>query len=358
MSKVQKSKKYNILIDEILSYIKKNNLKRGDKLPTVLEIIDKWSFSYSTVNRTLLELEKHGIIDKQKGKGLFVKNTEIPKQVKQVALVIPDSYTENKIFMNLLNGVRNELENAGIGMLVSITDLNHQKEKETIEMLISKNVDGLIIFMESNYRNDYNHITDLKDKDFPFILIDRYIPELETDYVIVNNKDIMVRICSYLKYNRNCDSIFYVIAGDDPKGVTSTEEKLEGFAIANKLLFGKDDKMVISLNELVSNYSELLKSYDNIGLCFNYDELVTEFLNILSEQGKEMPENIHLFGYNNVYDEPAFPSVEQFNTEVGRKAAEILINKINNIENKEIIKYRIEPKLVIPNNKGGFHLEA
>lgn len=356
--KQQNKKKYEALRDELISYIKKNNLKQNDQLPTIRELIDTIGYSYATVHRTLIEMEKEGFITKRQGKGLFVNMDPSAPNNKQVALIIPKDFSAHKIFIDILTGVRKALEKANIGLLVSISNMNHEKEKETINRLITNRVDGMIIFLENHYVNDYSHIAQLKERKYPFVLIDRYIPELETDYVVINNVDAMMRVCSYLKYNRDCDKVLFVTSYEDSDVISSCSEKIEGYKYSMKVLYNDNSAEPISFSELAESIDTLSATYNNVGICVNHDALIVELQKKLQEKGGDIPQNCHVFGYNNSYVTPLFPTVEQFNDQVGMKAAEILIEKMKDPD-KPAVKLRLEPKLLIPNcNDGGFSLES
>ncbi len=357
MDKKKNKKKYEILTDQLIDLIKKNNLKQNDKLPTVREIINKWNFSYATVHRTLMEMENRGLITRRQGKGMYVDRLETKSSDKQVALIIPSHFSGFKIFIDTLAGIRTALEKEKISLLISISNMSHENEKDTIERLISKRVDGMIIFLEDHYRQDYSHISRLKEILFPFVLIDRFIPELDTDYVVVNNTIAMHRICAYLKYNRYCDKIIFVPDNDAPENISSSEEKLAGFRGALKVLYGQEDGMVLSLDDLVLKINEISSTYKNIGICMNHDGLINELLERLQPQNMTLPRNCHLFGYNNSFETPLYPTVEQFNEKVGMKAAEILIDKMGN-PGRETVQVKIEPKLILPDPNGNFFMES
>ena len=113
-------KKYEALREDLIEYIKKNNLKHNDHLPTVRDIIATSGYSYATVNRTLIEMEKEGIIFKHQGKGLFVERIPNELSDKQFALIIPLDVNPHKIFMDILEGVKEILEKEAIGLLISM----------------------------------------------------------------------------------------------------------------------------------------------------------------------------------------------------------------------------------------------
>ncbi len=352
MAKSSNSKKYLLLKNEIISYIKKNNLKKNDKLPTVQELIKNYTFSYATVNRTLIELEKEGVIYKHQGKGLYVNIIEEDKS-KYVGLIIPSPVSDYKIFMNILNGIKSVLEKSNINLLISISNMSHQQESENISQMVEKKIDGLIIYLEDYYRKHFDHIARLKERNYPFVLIDRYIPELDTDYVIVNNKNAMLEICSYLKYKKNCSKIFFIPDHNSSTEISASEEKISGYKEAVSILYGKDISSVMWIDELIVRLSEFSSEYSNFGISFNHDGLVLEFLRRIREANILLPANCHLFGYNNSHEPFQFPTVEQFNDQMGMKAAEIIIEKITN-PHKPPSKIKIDPKLIILNNQNEF----
>ncbi len=348
-------KKYEALTEELLKYIEENKLEKGAKLPKIRDIIHDTGYSYATVNRTLLEMEKSGFISKTQGKGIFVdkiKNNLI--ESKQVAFIIPKTMSKGKIFLDILNGLRRVFEKEGIHLLVSISNMSHEKEKLTIERLVEQHVDGLVLFLEDHYKDDFSHIERLKEKKYPFVLVDRFIPELDTDYVVINNKDIMIRIVSYLKYKEACDTIIFITHEDDT--ATSQYEKNKGFKDAMHSLFINDTGLILKRDDFIERYDEINDESKNIGLCFFDDLEVIALKKQLKEKNKILSPNFKIFGYNNCYEFQNFPSVEQFNDKVGAKAAELLIKRINNPDIKTST-YRVEPKLVFPDGEGGSYFE-
>lgn len=356
MENKKSKKKYELLTDQLLDLIKKNDMKQNDRLPTVREMIKEWNYSYATVHRTLLEMENKGLITRRQGKGMYVNKPDVKPAYKQVALIIPSHFSGFRIFIDILSGVRTALEEKKISLLISISNMSHEKEKVTIERLVARRVDGMIIFLEDHYRQDYSHITRLKETNFPFVLIDRFIPELDTDYVVVNNRDAMFKICSYLKYNRYCDKLFFVPDFESPQNISSSEEKLAGFKDAVNILYGTDSGTVISLDDIAASTHELSKTYKSFGVCMNHDGQIPILINRLEVLGAQLPSNCHIFGYNNSFETPIYPTVEQFNEKVGLKAAEILIERMEHPQNKSV-QLKIEPKLVLPNPVGGFFME-
>ncbi len=51
-------------------------LKPGDRIPTEDEMVSKYGVSIITVRRAVIELSKRGLLDKQQGRGTFVRDTQ------------------------------------------------------------------------------------------------------------------------------------------------------------------------------------------------------------------------------------------------------------------------------------------
>lgn len=66
-------KKYQIVADKIREYIKKNELKRGDKLPKINDLVERFDVSKATVLQALSLLAKQGKVYKIQGSGIFVR---------------------------------------------------------------------------------------------------------------------------------------------------------------------------------------------------------------------------------------------------------------------------------------------
>ena len=74
---------------------------------------------------------------------------------------------------------------SGCELVIYLTENSSLREKEAIQQLISMGAAGLLIFPidAEQYNED---IIKLKMDNYPFVLIDRYLPGIETSYVNSN----------------------------------------------------------------------------------------------------------------------------------------------------------------------------
>lgn len=90
----------------------------------------------------------------------------------------------NHFFGNLAKVVEDEAKAYNYKVLYCSTENNPQKAKELIQMLQDRQVDGYIITPTEGLEED---IDKLLQAGKPVVLVDRYYPNLKTNYVLVDN---------------------------------------------------------------------------------------------------------------------------------------------------------------------------
>ncbi|MED4267846.1 GntR family transcriptional regulator [Priestia megaterium] len=72
---------YLQLKESLRSSIVSGNLKSGDKIPTELELSEKYNISRVTVRKAIIELVEEGYLIKKQGKGTFVNTRKIERKI-------------------------------------------------------------------------------------------------------------------------------------------------------------------------------------------------------------------------------------------------------------------------------------
>jgi GntR family transcriptional repressor for pyruvate dehydrogenase complex len=73
----------------LLDYIRKKELQRGDKLPSERELVQLLEVGRSSVREALQILAERGIIEKQAGKGVYLKTTLHHNELKNITVWFP-----------------------------------------------------------------------------------------------------------------------------------------------------------------------------------------------------------------------------------------------------------------------------
>ena len=99
-----------------------------------------------------------------------------------IGLIIP--FIGDTFYAQLVQAIESEAARNKYVLIVCSSEGDGDKEYELVKMLRSKQVDGIVIAPTKVSRKGVNLL--LKDS-LPFVLVDRYFPNVDTNYVIVNN---------------------------------------------------------------------------------------------------------------------------------------------------------------------------
>jgi LacI family transcriptional regulator len=99
-----------------------------------------------------------------------------------IGLIIAD--ISNPFFANIARVVEDEAKRNGYTVIIGSCDENAEKSWDLLNVLINRQVDGFIIV---SCEGSENQIRYLKERNLPFVLLDRHFPDIETDFVATNN---------------------------------------------------------------------------------------------------------------------------------------------------------------------------
>lgn len=158
----------------------------------------------STVSRVLRNVENLKISEDTKER-IFKAIKELNYQPDQTArslrlkksftigLIIPN--VASPYFIGIARSLDAECTKEGYTLIISDTNENQEKEIKAVYDLYSRGVDGLVI---APVQDSDEHIKDLIDKKFPFVLIDRYFEKYDTNAVICNDKESAYKAVKHL----------------------------------------------------------------------------------------------------------------------------------------------------------------
>jgi GntR family transcriptional regulator len=81
---------HSVVRTELLDEIRSGRLAPGDQVPTEPQLIDKYQVSRTTVRRALRDLETMGLIDRQPGRGSFVREPKVEPRLDRLTGFVED----------------------------------------------------------------------------------------------------------------------------------------------------------------------------------------------------------------------------------------------------------------------------
>ena len=101
---------------------------------------------------------------------------------KTIGVIVSD--ISNQFFADIARHIESATEEKGYMALFASSDENAQTMEKQVERMLAKEVDGLILVPCNGSRNT---IECLSERNVPFVLLDRYIPDLKSNYVTLDN---------------------------------------------------------------------------------------------------------------------------------------------------------------------------
>ena len=114
---------------------------------------------------------------------------------KTVGILLPE--LNNAFYLNIITGIETQLMKEKYAVMIFDCHNTRNLEKEGIEFLLSKNVDGIIYFPISY---STKHLNPALDSNVPILLIDSVIPKIsgKVDSVTIDNFSISREIVEML----------------------------------------------------------------------------------------------------------------------------------------------------------------
>lgn len=255
----------------------------------------------------------------------------------------------NPFFSEIIQGIAVVTQEKHYNLILSSTGDYHEEQEETIKLIRNRRVDGVILMAS---RSNDELISQLLEVEIPFVLIGRS-PEHQ-GIPIVNNDNIraVYDTVNYL-FEKDYQNI---IALSGPKEYIFSQDRILGYQKAlvehthrNHRIIYIDD---FTYGDGYQGTLEFLKSnkkyFDAI---FAFDDMIAMgALHAVQDYGLRVPQDIGIVGFNDdpmiSYQRPALTTVKIPINKMGREAAKMLINILDNkdYQGEEII---LETELII-----------
>ncbi|GAB4298298.1 MAG: LacI family DNA-binding transcriptional regulator [Marinilabiliales bacterium] len=267
-------------------------------------------------------------------------------KTKSIGLVVPD--ISNPFYSKIAKHIENIVSKDGYSLIICDTDEDEKKESKIIDTLIERNVDGLII--ASTLLNALE-IQKIKEQSLPFVFIDRYLDEIECNYVGVDNYQGTYDAIEHL-IKENFKKIAYFSI--TPEHISTLAERKRGYLDAiKKYNLSIDNELIKTLpyNNLATSVKKELKKLfdleskpDSLFLA-NY-KLALEVLKAIKYNRINLPDKFKIFVFddNPLFDIVNYPvsSIAQPVEEICDNAFKILKKEINHKGEEELQTVHLE----------------
>jgi LacI family transcriptional regulator len=247
-----------------------------------------------------------------------------------IGIIAPEF--KNDFFMSIVTGIEDSLKQMNYTVILCSSRESLKEEEDRMRLLKEKNVDGVIIIPGSS-RGEHFGIME----NTPIVLVDRLVEGFESDAVLSDNLQGSYEAVDY-SLKRGARRIGF-IGGD--MSLTSARERYEGYLSAlkdfkievepNLVLFG--DYHEKSGYQLMQSLMEQDSPPDHVFISNYFMHLGAARFLLQSEH-----KGLHILSFDDLPLAAFFPYtsiiVAQPMEEIGRKAAELLIQRIGGSKEK------------------------
>jgi DNA-binding LacI/PurR family transcriptional regulator len=333
------------------------------KHTTIKDIAKKLGISASTVSRALSNHPDIKDETKKKVRKLVKEYNYKPNPIAQslknnrttiIGVIVPE--IKHDFFASAISGIEEIAYHAGYTIIVCQSNESFEREVVNTNALIQQRVAGLIASISQNTKSG-EHFQDVVSRGIPLVFFDRAYENVSASKVIIDDEKSANEAVTFL-IKKGYKKIAH-LAG--PKTLEICKRRLNGYLNALKKAH------IIIRNELIcygglheadgyNSMDELLKRNVIPDAVFAAnDPVAIGAFQRIKEAGLKIPQDIGIVGFSNnkitSLVDPALTTIDQPSFEMGKKAAEILIELMENgkkhVKPKKVV---LEAKLIIRNS--------
>lgn len=325
---------------------------------TIVDIAKKLKISPSTVSRGLRD---HPDVNEQlkerirkTAKALSYSPNPMAKGLKSnrtrtIGVIVPE--IEHYFFSSAISGIEEVASRSHYTIILCQSNENYEREVENTRLMIGHRVAGLIVSISMRTKNS-DHFREFSRRRIPLVFFDRVCDDVDASKVMIDD------------YKSSYDAVSYLIDGGRKRiahlggspEVGIYAKRLQGYrdAMSRNKLPVIEKLMHNGVEYEAHGYNAveaLIRDGDMPDAIFAVNDSVAIGALQRIKAGKlRIPEDIAIIGFSNEKTsrliDPPLTTVDQPALDMGRKAAEILIEAIENGAN-EVKTFLIPTQLIV-----------
>ena len=298
--------------------------------------------SISTVSKALRDSPEISTETIEKVKDLAKKYNYRPNKIAlslksnrtlTIGVIIPDIL--NRFYSKVLNGIHDSADRYGYDVITINTKESILKEIDSLQILSSGTVDGVIIAMseETLNKNNYSHLKEFTMKETPIVMFDRVTDKINCDKVIIDDFDAIYNEVKSLK-DLGRKKIGFITTIND---LNVGKYRANGFRKASFDFFGKFNKnLILRISKNHDKHIEIEKfiKKNKPDALISADIICGVIsINIARNLNIDVPKELSVVGFGDKtiseYSTPKLTTIYQHGTEIGNRSVELLVDRMN-----------------------------
>jgi LacI family transcriptional regulator len=309
---------------------------------TLKNLAKELKVSISTVSKALRDSPEISTETIEKVKDLAKKYNYRPNKIAlslksnrtlTIGVIIPDIL--NRFYSKVLNGIHDSADRYGYDVITINTKESILKEIDSLQILSSGTVDGVIIAMseETLNKNNYSHLKEFTMKETPIVMFDRVTDKINCDKVIIDDFDAIYNEVKSLK-DLGRKKIGFITTIND---LNVGKYRANGYRKASYDFFGKFDKnLILRISKNHDKHIEIEKfiKKNKPDALISADIICGVIsINIARNLNIDVPKELSVVGFGDKtiseYSTPKLTTIYQHGTEIGNRSVELLVDRMN-----------------------------
>jgi len=279
----------------------------------------------------------------------FVARSLKQKSTKTIGVIVANIL--HAFSTELSRAIEDVCNESDFSTIICNADDDPEKEKRYIDMLRAKQVDGLIIIPTDGNKALYNQML---QEQYPVVFVDRTVSDIPISSVLLNNKKSSQLAVEHFieKGHRRIGIVTTSII----RNITPRVERIKGYkeALEKNGIAVRDDYINSDdISHIQDDVHDMLKLDERpTAILAGNDLALFEVLKYIKKEQLSIPDDLAVIGIDDVsfasIYSPTITTIAQPTFQMGKKATELLLSKINNKNiTDEGPDYRFEPKLIV-----------
>ncbi len=326
------------------SAIERGLFKADERIPSELELAGRYQVNRLTARKAITTLVEAGLLYRVHGKGTFVaphsQRGTIGLAQPFISFVAPFLYDYYQ--MEIISGLETVLKDSGYRLVVCNSNHDSKEEARLLFEQQQSGSQGVVLFPTDDC--NAQTLVSLRQEKFPFVLVDRYLADLDCDYVVSDNFGGAYNIVTHLVEHGHRKIAF--LSQENP--CSAVVERFQGYRqaladakIQQEFTYAKLPELggVYKAN-LTKQYIKLLGEYlrqTSVSAIFAQNDMIAlEVMRVAKMLKIAVPQQIAVVGFD---DMPyggslTLTTVAQRRVEIGRQAGKALLAKLHGQESR------------------------
>jgi len=329
---------YTQIKRELKNQIENGELSEGARVPSEFELARIYGVSRNPTRQALRDLELEGYITRTPGRGSFVAPRAQHQRLFRVGnwrtLAVACPHLECHYTRSLIQGFIQAAAEEEFHTMVYFLRFSDDAEVEFLADIRNSGIEGLAVWLQHASDRTIELLNRFHRASFPFVMVDRFIQGLESDFVVTDNEDAAYQLTHALIARGHKD----VGLVTSEQGLSSAVDRFAGYRRAleeagipfNKELVGVFPPGGEPPQTVVARFMAR-RNRPTAFFCVN-DGIAYRLYEELHTLGFRVPEEVDLAAIddNRLSETLNIPmlTAEQTGYEMGRESARILLARI------------------------------